>query len=191
MTAAQVVVLTSDVSQLYSAASQKDNLVASRIASSTKKDSIAMMAFTFITALFLPGTYIASVFSMGMFNWMPETSSGEDGRVVSTRFWIYWVVTIPLTFATMAGWYLWYRAADAEWRKTTQLEVAAKEENGEEGDLEEKGPAELEEQSMSGRNRLQDRWRLHRSGTVTSSRAGYFARSMSDMRGRVNSKPTL
>jgi hypothetical protein len=28
----------------------------------------------------------------------------------------------------MAGWYFWYRAADAEWRRTTQLETHADEE---------------------------------------------------------------
>ena len=74
---------------LYSAASQKENAIAlqysriaqeqneiairdsqlnTKIASSTKKDSIAMAIFTFITALFLPGTYIASLFSMSMFD---------------------------------------------------------------------------------------------------------------------------
>ena len=150
-----------------------------------------MMAFTFITALFLPGTYIASVFSTGMFNWMPDNSSREEGRVVSTRFWIYWVVTIPLTFGTMAGWYLWYRAADAEWRKTTQLEVQAKEGAEAEEESEEKDPAELEKQSGTRRNHLQDRWWVHRSGTAASNRAGQFGRSMSDMRERLRTKPTF
>lgn len=135
-------VLKSDAApgQLYSAASQKDNLVAReysriaqeqnaltqksndlniKIASSTKKDSIAMMAFTFITALFLPGTYVSSLFSMSMFDWM---AGPNGGRLVSARLWIYWVITIPLTAAVMAGWFLWYRAADAAWRRETRLE---------------------------------------------------------------------
>lgn len=145
--------------QLYSAASQKDNLVASRIASSTKKDSIAMMAFTFITALFLPGTYIAAVFSTGMFNWMHGNAPDDDGRVVSMRFWIYWVTTIPLTTGVMVGWYFWYRAADAEWRKTTQVEAHAAEEVKKEVISEEQDPAELEKQGEAPRIRLRDRWR--------------------------------
>ncbi|KAJ9614554.1 hypothetical protein H2200_002691 [Cladophialophora chaetospira] len=128
---------------LYSAASQTDNIIARdysriaqensalaqrsnelnlRIAGSTKKDSIAMMAFTSITALFLPRSYISSLFSMDMFNWMASAAENE-GRVVSTRFWIYWAVTVPLTTTVMMGWYVWYRTADAAWRKEAKIEM--------------------------------------------------------------------
>ncbi|KIW62431.1 hypothetical protein, variant [Phialophora macrospora] len=163
---------------LYSATSQKDNLVASRIASSTKKDSIAMMAFTFITAFFLPGTYIASVFSTGMFDWMPANSSGDDHQVVSTRFWIYWVTTVPLTTAVMAGWYFWYRAADAEWRRTTQLEIhtegAADEDEEEEDQIDDKDPAHVEKQASPTQYRFRDRWHISRSGTSLTARDSDF-----------------
>lgn len=65
---------------------------------------------------------------MSMFNWMPDSDPnpgpGSGGsRVVAGRFWIYWVVTIPLTVAVMLGWYFWYRAADSAWRREAKLEM--------------------------------------------------------------------
>lgn len=127
---------------LYSATSQKDNLVAlkysqiaqrqnaislksnelnTRIATSTKKDSIAMMTFTFITALFLPGSYISSLFSMSMFDWQPDSSSNGHSEVVTRQFWVYWAITAPLTAAVMFGWFVWYRTTDLAWQKETGL----------------------------------------------------------------------
>lgn len=122
---------------LYSAASQKENAIAlqysrmaqeqndialqdvrlnTKIATSTKKDSIAMAIFTFITALFLPGTYVASLFSMSMFDWLHDDS---DKTTVSPLFWVYWLVTIPLTAVVLGGWWIWYKRADQQWQKDT------------------------------------------------------------------------
>jgi Mg2+ and Co2+ transporter CorA len=56
---------------------QQDSKLNGVIAASAKQDSIAMMTFTFITALFLPGTYISSLFSMTMFNWQAPISNAE------------------------------------------------------------------------------------------------------------------
>jgi hypothetical protein len=72
-----------------------------------------MMTFTFITALFLPGTFIATLFSMDMFNW------GDGRSGVSKNFWIYWVVAVPLTVAVMVGWKKWYGYADREFKGDT------------------------------------------------------------------------
>ncbi|KAI9712334.1 MAG: hypothetical protein M1820_001547 [Bogoriella megaspora] len=106
----------SQLGVLYSAISQRESQTSITIASSSKKDSIAMMTFTFITALFLPGTFIATLFSMSMFAWQAiANDSGQ--RVVSTNFWIYWVITVPLTIAVMIGWRLWYKHADRQWKQ--------------------------------------------------------------------------
>lgn len=100
---------------------QAQNELSIKIASSTKKDSIAVMAFTFITAIFLPGTSIATLFSMGMFQWQDDSS--RLGRsTVSAQFWLYWVVTVPLTLAVMTGWYCWYKYADRKRKKETGIE---------------------------------------------------------------------
>ncbi|ETN38011.1 uncharacterized protein HMPREF1541_07634 [Cyphellophora europaea CBS 101466] len=128
--------IQAQLNTLYSAASQKENAIAlqysrmaqeqnelaqrdvqlnTRIATSTKKDSVAMTIFTFITASFLPGTYIASLFSMSMFDWLHD----DDEGTVSPLLWVYWLVTIPLTAIVLAGWWLWYKRADREWQKET------------------------------------------------------------------------
>jgi hypothetical protein len=44
---------------------------------------------------------------MSMFDWQQNDSSGP-GNVVSSRFWIYWAVTIPLTIFTFCGWATWW-----------------------------------------------------------------------------------
>jgi hypothetical protein len=114
--------------KLYSVISQQDSLINRQnnklniaIASCSKKNSIAMITFTFITALFLPGTYISSLFSTTMFNWQASAASipgsGSDSHL-SSLFWVYWAVTIPLTMVTLGGWYVWYRYADRQWHET-------------------------------------------------------------------------
>lgn len=129
--------IQSQLNVLYSAASQKENAIAlqysrmaqqhndialkdvqmnTKIATSTKKDSIAMAIFTFITALFLPGTYVASLFSMSMFDWLHDSDSDTT---ISPLFWIYWLVTIPLTAVVLGGWWVWYKRADQQWQKDT------------------------------------------------------------------------
>jgi hypothetical protein len=48
---------------------------------------------------------------MSMFNWQYDGSNDglrSEGTVVSSRFWIYWVVTVPLTMLTLLGWSLWW-----------------------------------------------------------------------------------
>ncbi|KAK7417907.1 hypothetical protein QQZ08_011447 [Neonectria magnoliae] len=72
-----------------------------RIAHASKRDSTAMKTLSLMGALFLPGTYLASVFSMTFFNF-------EDGAspVVSVQVWIYFAVTIPITALIVGAW-LW------------------------------------------------------------------------------------
>ncbi|PMD19686.1 hypothetical protein NA56DRAFT_602671 [Hyaloscypha hepaticicola] len=64
----------------------------------TLKDSNAMKNIAVLTTVFLPGTYIASLFSTTMFNF------AEDARYnVSRNIWIYFVITIPLTLVVFVG----------------------------------------------------------------------------------------
>lgn len=94
----------------------KGNELSVKIASATKKDSIAMMTFTFITVLFLPGTYISSLLSTSMFDW--QTSVAESGvGSPSNYFWIYWAISIPLTILIMWIWRNWFRYADGKWKE--------------------------------------------------------------------------
>lgn len=93
-------------SQLYNIMSQREarlNLEIAgeqrRIAHASKRDSTAMKTLSLMGALFLPGTYLASVFSMTFFNFQPGSSP-----VVSVELWIYFAVTVPITFLIVGAW---------------------------------------------------------------------------------------
>ncbi|KAH6888545.1 hypothetical protein B0T10DRAFT_55957 [Thelonectria olida] len=70
-----------------------------RIAHASKRDSTAMKTLSLMGALFLPGTYLASVFSMTFFNFEKGASP-----VVSVQLWIYFAVTVPITVLIVCGW---------------------------------------------------------------------------------------
>lgn len=95
-----------------------------RIAHASKRDSTAMKTISLMGALFLPGTYLASVFSMTFFNfqsgWSPLSPShkytivhtytmyqiGAD-PVISNWLWVYFIITVPLTIIIVGSW-IWY-----------------------------------------------------------------------------------
>ena len=90
-----------------------------KLAHASTRDSAAMKVISLLGAIFFPGAYIASVFSMTFFNFQAE---GEDPEV-SSRFWIYWVVTVPVTVAIVAIWYVWEKKRDARYdREDKDLE---------------------------------------------------------------------
>lgn len=103
---------------LYNFVAQMDNALNAQLAAAAGRDSTSMKILAFISAVFLPGSFVAGIFSMSMFDWQysgdgsgssgDSSGSGENG-VVSKRFWIYWVTTVPLTVATLLGWGFWWR----------------------------------------------------------------------------------
>ena len=70
-----------------------------------------MKTISTLGIVFLPGTFIATLFSVGMFDW---GSADHEGLRVSSSMWIYWAVTIPLTALTMLMWILW------SWKETSR-----------------------------------------------------------------------
>jgi hypothetical protein len=95
--------------KLYNFVAQAGNELNARIAATTSLDSAAMKTLAFVTTIFLPLSFVASLFSIPVFDWQASSEDGSsDHSVVSSRFWIYWVVSIPLTAATLVGWRLWW-----------------------------------------------------------------------------------
>lgn len=88
------------------------------IAADSKRDSTAVKIIAILTMVFLPGTFVATFFSMDMFNWNANgdgSSSGDQGSIqVSSYIWVYWVVTLPLTILVMGCWILWNRREEAK-----------------------------------------------------------------------------
>ncbi len=82
-----------------------------------------MSTFTFITALFLPGTFLATFLSLTMIDWQPGSFSSPGGNQgissgstqVSKFYWVFWAIDIPLTVFVMLGWWVWFRRAKTTW----------------------------------------------------------------------------
>ncbi|GME35504.1 hypothetical protein GTA08_BOTSDO06675 [Neofusicoccum parvum] len=81
------------------------NLVAQRDGQLARIDNITMKTIAAVTLAFLPGTFIASLFGMNFFDF----SADGDGQTwaVSEKLWLYWAVTLPLTFLTLGSWWAW------------------------------------------------------------------------------------
>jgi hypothetical protein len=82
-----------------------------KLAHASKRDSAAMKIISLLGAIFFPGAYLASVFSMTFFNFQ------NSGPTVSGQFWIYWAVTIPVTMIIVGIWYIWEKKREARYDK--------------------------------------------------------------------------
>ncbi|OCK94825.1 uncharacterized protein K441DRAFT_89226 [Cenococcum geophilum 1.58] len=92
-----------------------------RIAEESRRDSASMKTIAVLTLVFLPGTSIASIFSMTMFNW--NASQGQP--IASKYIWVYFVITIPLTLLILLTWLWWYkRSQRTHQRRWTDIETA-------------------------------------------------------------------
>lgn len=88
-----------------------------RISHASKRDSTAMKALSLMGALFLPATFISSVFSMTFFDWqIGDNSPPGEHRTVAPELWIYFVVTLPVTITILVGWWLWDHKRENQFR---------------------------------------------------------------------------
>ncbi|EMD00642.1 hypothetical protein BAUCODRAFT_43050, partial [Baudoinia panamericana UAMH 10762] len=72
-----------------------------RIAHATLSDAASMKTIAILTMLFLPGTAVASFFSIQMFNW----NAGDSRQIASPWVWVYFVIAVPLTTGVMIAWW--------------------------------------------------------------------------------------
>ncbi|KAF2458319.1 hypothetical protein BDY21DRAFT_342152 [Lineolata rhizophorae] len=75
------------------------------IAKEAHKDSRAMVALNVLAVAFLPGTFVAGIFSMVFFT----SSDGSPGFHTSGWLWLYFIITVPLTAVTFFAWRGWRR----------------------------------------------------------------------------------
>ncbi|WYZ34248.1 hypothetical protein EsH8_I_000524 [Colletotrichum jinshuiense] len=90
-----------EISLAYNMVAQFDSGVSVKIGLATQKDSEAMKTIAFLTLLFLPATFVSAVFSTSFFDY----NSDSDLWSVSNKFWVFWVVAIPITTMTALLWY--------------------------------------------------------------------------------------
>jgi hypothetical protein len=92
---------------LYNLIGHAANDLNSKIAVIAGLDSTAMKTLAFVTIVFLPPTFIATLFSMSMFDWQASAENGDETTLVR-NFWIYWAVAIPLTVLIILAWRVWW-----------------------------------------------------------------------------------
>jgi len=106
-------------STIYSLIAQKDNLITTRIAEysleenqnmkiiaeANTRDSAAMVAISIVTMVFLPGTFVSSLFSTTIFDFQ-----SDNGMVVKNHWHgIYWAITAPVTLAILCGAFVFWK----------------------------------------------------------------------------------
>jgi O-antigen/teichoic acid export membrane protein len=92
---------------MLSVITQSDAEYTAAIAIDGKRDSIAMRTISILGIVFLPGTFVATLFSIGMFTWGGAGGEQPSSLAASPSIWIYWAVAVPLTVITFLAWILW------------------------------------------------------------------------------------
>lgn len=99
-----------------------DTLTGLRIARDTRRDSVSMKTIAWLTMVFLPATFVATFFSMGVFQFNPD--SKKSGHLsVASEWWLYLAVTLPLTVVVLGLWngWVWWKEKnsgdDVPWEK--------------------------------------------------------------------------
>ncbi|KAH8651429.1 hypothetical protein BX600DRAFT_473550 [Xylariales sp. PMI_506] len=121
---------------IYSKMAQEDNNLNARMAVASTRDSSSMKALAVITAIFLPGEFISSLFGMNMFDWetgttsdpaldnSDTTTSGLPSPVIMPLFWVYWAFTLPLTIFIVVLWRAWWVNQDRFFRRHLSMELS-------------------------------------------------------------------
>ncbi|CAZ81470.1 unnamed protein product [Tuber melanosporum] len=91
--------------------SQGDAQLMVQFAGRTKRDSVTMRVATMLATLYLPGTFVATVFGMDFFHSDIEIEHGKKiySFSVATQIWIFSVIVVVLTAVTVTSFWLWER----------------------------------------------------------------------------------
>ncbi|KAJ9651922.1 hypothetical protein H2198_008818 [Neophaeococcomyces mojaviensis] len=74
-----------------------------------KNTNSAMMAIAVASFIFLPSTFIASVFDTPIFNWQPTNTSS----IIAEPFWIFWTTCGLTTLVMFLFWILYIKIRNA------------------------------------------------------------------------------
>ncbi|RMY46328.1 hypothetical protein D0865_09352 [Hortaea werneckii] len=90
---------------VFNLVTQQDAATSATIAREAKADGNSMKVIAALTMVFLPGTFLSSVFGMSVME-------GER------RWWLYVALTLPLTVFVLAMWWVWqsFTGAPHHWK---------------------------------------------------------------------------
>ncbi|KAJ5085299.1 hypothetical protein N7532_010070, partial [Penicillium argentinense] len=98
--------LQNEIQLAFNTVAQHDASVTVKISQAMMSDNTALKTLAFVTFIFLPPTFISSIFSMAFFDFSPDS-----GFTVSKDMWIYWAFAIPTTLLTGVMWQYWHKFA--------------------------------------------------------------------------------
>jgi hypothetical protein len=93
---------------------QEDSKVMREDSKVIREDSYIMKTLAVVALIFLPISTVSSIFGTQFFSTITVADPSPDGPIksstyVSSQFWVFWMVAIPLTLAILSGWSLWIR----------------------------------------------------------------------------------
>lgn len=94
-----------------------------RMGEDSRKDNNNMKSIAIVGLVYLPGTFVSSLFGMNFFNFNAE----QGYWTVSDKFWLYWAITAPLTLVTIFVWVMAFmdnpagRRMRKRWRRKREL----------------------------------------------------------------------
>ena len=121
------------IAALFHLIAQQDNAIAfdtasatRSIAESSQQDSSSMKMLALVAMFFLPGSFVAALFSTPLFAWEEALASGSQGMSVGTRpqFALFWAVTAPLTAVVFVLYALWMCVQNRKERKRGEISLA-------------------------------------------------------------------
>ncbi|KAK4187036.1 hypothetical protein QBC35DRAFT_515753 [Podospora australis] len=115
----------SQIDIIFAKIQQEDNILTARMAVTSTRDSSSLKALAVITAIFMPGDFIASLLGMAMFEkWNDEEFEGKRLPSTPAQFWLYWALALPLTIIILFIWRLWWVMQDRYFRKHLSKELS-------------------------------------------------------------------
>ena len=109
---------------------QQDNAIAFETASATRsiakdslQDSSSMKMLALVAMFFLPGSFVAALFSTPLFDWDGARAAATPSMAVGTRpqFALFWAVTVPLTAVTFVLYGVWIAAQKKRMKRRLKL----------------------------------------------------------------------
>ncbi|KXH43892.1 hypothetical protein CSAL01_01808 [Colletotrichum salicis] len=92
---------------------RRDAKVSIIIANATKRDGSQMRSISLLGMIFLPGTFLASLFSMSFFNWTPP----DGDQIISPWIALYCGLATVITLVTVWSMRKWMDAEEKKAKK--------------------------------------------------------------------------
>ncbi|KAF5622790.1 uncharacterized protein FTJAE_10769 [Fusarium tjaetaba] len=94
---------TIQINKIYAESAHLSTRNMENIASKTKQETSSMHIITFVTLIFLPGTFMASFFQSGILEW-PQVGAKAAWRLNKQIFSLFFGLSATITIVTIAIW---------------------------------------------------------------------------------------